>query len=142
MFMYVFSIIIIVVSNILYNICSKSIPEKANPFSSLFITYLTGAIITIIAFKFYKTDKGFFQSFEDLNWTSIVLGFSIVGLEFGYMMAYRAGWNISVGSLVANIILALMLIPIGILFFKEGFGINKILGIAFCILGLIFINKK
>ena len=142
MFMYVFSIIIIVASNILYNICSKSIPEKANPFSSLFITYLTGAIITIIAFKFYKTDKGFFQSFEDLNWTSIVLGFSIVGLEFGYIMAYRAGWGISIGSLVANILLAIMLIPIGILFFKEGFGINKILGIAFCIIGLILINKK
>lgn len=142
MFMYVFSIIIIVASNILYNICSKSIPEKANPFSSLFITYLTGVIITIIAFKFHKTDKGFFQSFQDLNWTSIVLGFCIVGLEFGYIMAYRAGWNISIGSLVANILLALMLIPIGMLFFKEGFGINKILGITFCILGLIFINKK
>lgn len=142
MFMYVFSIIIIVVSNTLYHICSKSIPEKANPFSSLIITYLTGAVIAVIAFKFYKTDKGFFQSFEDLNWTSIALGFCIVGLEFGYIMAYRAGWDVSVGSLVANIILALMLIPIGILFFKEGFGINKILGVAFCIIGLIFINKK
>jgi drug/metabolite transporter (DMT)-like permease len=140
--MYVFSIIIIVVSNILYNICSKSIPEKANPFSSLFITYITGAIITVIAFKFYKGDKGFFQSFEDLNWSSIVLGFCIVGLEFGYIMAYRAGWNISVGSLVANIFLALMLIPVGILFYKEGFGINKIFGIVMCIIGLIFINKK
>ena len=142
MFMYVFSIIIIVVSNILYNICSKSIPEKANPFSSLFITYITGAIITVIAFKFYKTDRGFFQSFEDINWASIVLGFCIVGLEFGYIMAYRAGWNISVGSLVANIFLALMLIPVGILFYKEGFGINKIFGIVLCIIGLIFINKK
>jgi drug/metabolite transporter (DMT)-like permease len=142
MFMYVFSIIIIVVSNILYNICSKSIPEKANPFSSLFITYITGAIITVIAFKFYKTDKGFFQSFEDLNWANIVLGFCIVGLEFGYIMAYRAGWNISVGSLVANIFLALMLIPVGILFYKEGFGLNKIFGIVLCIIGLIFINKK
>ncbi|NMM64003.1 EamA family transporter [Clostridium sp. P21] len=142
MFMYVFSIVIIVVSNIFYTICSKSTPEKANPFSSLFVTYLTGAIITIIAFKFYKTDKGFFQSFEDLNWTSIVLGFAVVGLEFGYMMAYRAGWNIGTGSLVANILLALMLIPIGVLFYKEGFGINKILGISFCIIGLIFINKR
>lgn len=142
MLMYVFSIIIIVVSNILYNICSKSIPEKVNPFSSLFITYITGAIITVIAFKFYKGDKGFFQSFEDLNWASIVLGFAIVGLEFGYVMAYRAGWNISVGSLVANIFLALMLIPVGILFYKEGFGINKIFGMLLCIVGLIFINKK
>lgn len=142
MFMYVFSIILIVISNIMYHICSKSIPEKANPFSALFITYITGAIITIIAFKFYKTDKGFFQSFEDLNWASILLGFCIVGLELGYTMAYRAGWNISIGSLVANIMVALMLIPIGILFFKEGFEINKILGIVFCIIGLIFINKQ
>lgn len=142
MFMYVFSIIIIVLSNILYNISSKSIPQKANPFSSLLITYLTGTIITIIAFKFYKTDKGFFQSFQDLNWTSVALGFGIVGIEFGYLMAYRSGWDISIGSLVANIILALILIPIGILFFKEGFGINKIFGIILCIIGLIFINKK
>lgn len=142
MSMYVFSIIIIVVSNIMYNICSKSIPAKANPFSSLLITYLTGAIISIIALNFYKTDKRFLQSFQDLNWASVALGFSIVGLELGYIMAYRAGWNISLGSLVANIVLAVMLIPIGILFFKEGFGLNKIFGIVLCILGLILINKK
>ena len=142
MSMYVFSIITIVVSNIMYNICSKSIPAKANPFLSLLITYLTGATISIIALNFYKTDKKFLQSFQDLNWASVALGFSIVGLELGYIMAYRAGWNISLGSLVANIILAVMLIPIGILFFKEGFDLNKIFGIVLCILGLILINKK
>ena len=139
--MYVFSIVLIVASNILYNICQKSTPQKANPFSALIITYLTAAILTFIVIMFYKTDKGFFESFKELNWTSIVLGVSIVGLEFGYLMAYRSGWNISVGSLVANIILALMLIPIGILFFKEGFELNKILGSAFRIIGLILINK-
>lgn len=142
MFMYVFSIVLIVGSNILYNICSKSIPEKANPFSSLFVTYLTGAFITLVAFVFYKSDKGFFETLGDLNWASIVLGFCIVGLEYGYIMAYRAGWNISIGSLVANIFLALMLIPIGIFFYKEGFGINQILGVVFCLIGLIFINKR
>ena len=142
MFMYVFSIALIVASNILYNICSKSIPEKANPFSSLFITYLTGAVVTLIAFQLTKTDKGFFKTLGDLNWTSIVLGVSIVGLEFGYIMAYRAGWNISIGSLVANIILALVLIPIGVFFYKEGFGTNQLLGIVICVIGLILINKK
>jgi uncharacterized membrane protein len=139
--MYVFSIVLIVTSNILYNLCQKSTPQKADPFSALFITYLTAAFFTVIIFIFNKTDKSFFQSFKDLNWTSIVLGVSIVGLEFGYLMAYRAGWKISVGSLVANIALALMLIPIGILFFKEGFGLNKILGAIFCIIGLVLINK-
>ena len=88
-----------------------------------------------------KPGKGLFQSVKELNWTSIILGFSIVGLEFGYLMAYRAGWKISLGSLVANIALALVLIPIGVLFFKEGFGYNKILGALFCIVGLVLINK-
>lgn len=43
---------------------------------------------------------------------------------------------------MANIAHALMLIPIGIFFFKEEFGTNKLLGILFCIMGLIFINKN
>jgi drug/metabolite transporter (DMT)-like permease len=139
--MYVFSIVLIVTSNILYNISQKSTPERVNPFIALIATYLVGTILAFISFQFYKTDKGFFQSFKDLNWTTIALGFSIVGLEFGYIMAYRSGWNISMGSLVANIILAICLIPIGVLFYKEGFDFNKLSGVALCIIGLILINK-
>jgi drug/metabolite transporter (DMT)-like permease len=141
MFMYVFSIALIVASNILYNICQKSTPERANPFAALFMTYLFAGVLTVAAFYANKTDKTFFQSFKELNWTSIALGVAIVGLEFGYIMAYRAGWNLSVGSLVAHIILAVALIPIGILFYKEGFGFNKVLGSMLCIAGLVLINK-
>lgn len=140
--MYIFSIILIVASNIMYNICQKSTPQKANPFSALLVTYLSAAILSLIAYLFYRTDKGFLQSFKELNWTSIALGVSIVGLEFGYLMAYRAGWNISIGSLVANIFLAVMLLPIGVFIFKENFSFGKILGAAFCIVGLVLINKK
>jgi drug/metabolite transporter (DMT)-like permease len=138
---YVFSIVLIVASNILYNLCQKLTPQKVNPFSALFITYVIAAVLTAIIFPFFKTDKGFFESIKELNWASIALGVSIVGLEFGYLMAYRAGWKISLGSLVANIALAVVLIPIGILFFKEGFGFNKVVGAAFCIIGLILINR-
>jgi len=141
MFWYVFSIVLIVASNVLYNICQKSTPQNANPFSALLITYLVAAFLAFIMFKFSHADKGLFQSFKGLNWTSLALGVAIVGLEFGYLMAYRAGWKISLGSLVANIALALMLIPIGILFYKEGFDINKIFGAVFCVIGLILINK-
>lgn len=139
--MYVLPIVLIVVSNIVYNVCQKSTPSNVNPFSALLITYLTAAILTLIASVFYKSEKGFLQSFNELNWTSVALGVAIVGLELGYLLAYRAGWNISVGSLVANIILAILLIPIGILFYKEGFALNQIIGVVFCMVGLILINK-
>lgn len=141
MFMYVFSIVLIVASNTFYNICQKSTPQNANPYSALLVTYLTAAFLTTVMLLFNKTGKGFFQSFAELNWTSILLGISIVGLELGYLLAYRAGWKISLGSLVANIALALVLIPIGIIFFKEGFNINKVFGAVFCLIGLILINK-
>ena len=140
--MYVFSIVLIVISNTLYNVCQKSTPEGANPFSSLLVTYLTASIITIITFLLFYNDKSLAQSFKELNWTSVVLGISIVGLEYGYLMAYRSGWNISEGSLVANILLALMLIPVGILFYKEGFALSKTLGVLFCIIGLLLLNKN
>ncbi len=142
MFMYVFSIGLIVASNVFYNICQKSISAKVNPLLSLLITYLTAAALTVIALIFSKTEKGLLNEFKELNWASFVLGFSIVGLELGYLFAYRAGWNISVGSLVANILLAIMLIPIGILLYKESFEITKVLGVVFCIIGLILINRK
>lgn len=141
MFMYVFSIILVVISNVLYHICQKTTPEKANPFIALFATYVTAAIITVIVFIFSKTEKTFFESIKELNWSSIVLGISIIGLELGYILAYRAGWNISIGSLVANIFLAVLLIPIGIIFFKEGFDVKKLYGVVLCIIGLILINR-
>ncbi len=142
MFMYVFSIVLIVGSNIVYNISQKSTPANANPFTALLVTYMTAGLLTGIAMLFFRGYEGFLRSFGQLNWTSAVLGISIVGLELGYLMAYRAGWNISVGSLVANITLALALIPVGIFMYQEGFGLNKLLGIGLCISGLIVINLK
>lgn len=141
MFIYVFSIVLIVASNVVYNIAQKSTPQNANPFAALLVTYFTAIAITLIAFFFNRSDKGLLQSFADLNWTSLVLGVAIVGLELGFLLAYRAGWNISVGSLVANILLALMLIPVGIIFYHEGFSVSKIIGAVFCIAGLLLINK-
>jgi drug/metabolite transporter (DMT)-like permease len=125
----------------MYNISQKSTPKDANLFSGLIVSYLVATIVTIILSMFFKAEKSIIHSFSNIHWTSIALGVSIVGVEFGYLLAYRAGWNISIGSLLANILLALMLIPVGIIFYKEGFEINKLLGIILCIVGLIIISK-
>ena len=141
MFNYIFPIVLSVLSNVVYNIAQKSTPQDANPYAALLVTYLTAIVLTLMAFLADKPEKGYLQSFGDLNWTSVVLGFAILGLEFGFLLAYRAGWDISVGSLVANILLAVALIPIGIFFYHEGFSLYKIIGAVFCIAGLIMINK-
>jgi len=81
------------------------------------------------------------DSLKELNWTSLVLGICVVTLEFGYITAYRYGWNISVASVVANITLGILLIPVGILFYKEILTANHLVGIGLCFAGLFFINR-
>jgi len=38
-----------------------------------------------------------------LNWTSFALAFAIAGVEIGFLLAYRAGWNISLGAIASNV---------------------------------------
>ena len=70
------------------------------------------------------------------------LGVVLVGLELGFLLAYRANWNLSYAALVANIIVALVFIPIGLLVFKEKVTLTNILGVFVCVAGLVMINLK
>ncbi len=142
MFIYLFSIVIIVISNLVYHISQKSTPEKLNPFLTLFITYIVATIITGLLLIFVKPDKGFSNSLKDVKWTAFALGVAIVGLEVGYLIAYRSGWNISLCSLVSNTTVALLLIPIGFLFYGEHIPPLKMIGIILSITGLVFIYLK
>ncbi|WP_407424770.1 EamA family transporter [Methanobrevibacter sp.] len=62
------------------------------------------------------------------------------GFEVGYVFVYRAGWQVSNATVVANIGLACVLIVVGYLLYKENVSIRQILGIIVCMIGLILIN--
>ena len=96
MILYYTSIFIIVFSNVLYHISQKSTSKGINPFFTLLITYITATLITGLALILYHPDKSETISLRDLKWTSFALGFAVVGLEVGYLLAYRSGWNISI----------------------------------------------
>ena len=85
---------------------------------------------------------GSFREFGKLNWSPIVLGIAIVGLEAGFIYAYKAGWQISTASIVQSSVLAVVLIFVGFLLYKEALTWNKLLGAAICLVGLVFINFK
>lgn len=140
---YVLPIVLIVASNVFYNVCTKSTPANANPFASLLVTYLVSAAAAGVLLLFTSMGRdGVLVQFKGINWTSYALGLSLVGLEFGYIQAYRAGWNISVGSLVANICLAAVLVMVGVLFYKEKITLYQLFGMVLCATGLVFINKR
>jgi drug/metabolite transporter (DMT)-like permease len=77
-----------------------------------------------------------------VGWPSVALGAVIVGLELGFLLAYRAGWNLSLASLVSNTTVALLLIPVGLLLFKEELKPVHIVGVLLALVGLVLVGQK
>ncbi len=141
--LFVFSILLAALSSVMYHVIQKVTPSNANPALALFVTYgvsMLGCLVLLAAL--YPLKGGLAQEIKRLNWASIALGFSLIGLELGALLAYRAGWNLSLASMVINVTAALLLIPIGLLLFKEKLTLTSALGIVFCLVGLILINWK
>ena len=46
----IFPMVLVVLANTMYNICTKSTPGDVNPFVTLIFTYVTATIVTIILF--------------------------------------------------------------------------------------------
>jgi len=136
----VWPILLVILSNIFYHICSKSTPTGVQPMASLIVTYLVAAAVTAVLYFFTSPTKNLLQDIKSVNWTSLALGIAVVGLEFGYLQVYRAGWNISVGSLIANIGLAIGLAFVGVLLYHENISPKQIVGIFMCLAGVAFIS--
>lgn len=134
-------IIIVTLSNVFYNICAKETPHGVNPFASLAVTYVVAAALCIALFYATADQSSLTKELTKINWATPLLAACIVGLEFGYILLYRAGWPINIGSLVTNIALALILLVIGTLFYHENFSIQKVLGFFLCSGGLALLLR-
>ena len=113
-----------------------------DPFASLTVTYLVGAAVSGILYFLLGTSTNLLKEYSKLNWAPVVLGVVIVGLEAGYIFAFKAGWQISTAQVVQAAILAGVLLFVGYLLYHEALTWNKILGIVICLVGLVFINLK
>ena len=142
MLSYIWPIVLVVISNTLYQVCAKSVPEGMNPLASLTVTYLVGAVVSCAMYFILNRNANLFREIRLTNWAPIVLGVVIVGLEVGFIYAFRAGWQISMAQIVSSAILAVILIFVGYLLYHEAITWNKIVGIIICLAGLVLINYR
>ena len=129
---YFWPLILVVASNSVYHICAKSLPESVDPLASLTVTYLIGSIFSGILY--FVTNRGGANLLY-------LLGLAIVGLEAGSMHAYKAGWPVSAFQVSSAAGIATILVFIGYLVYHEAITVNKLVGLALCLVGLFFLNK-
>ena len=142
MFNYIWPLAMVVIANIVYQICAKSVPADLNAFASLTVTYTVGALVSLVLF--FVTNKGgsLIAEYGKLNWVPFVFGVVLVGLEVGFIYAYKAGWQVSTAAIVQSSFLAVALIIVGALLYHEAVTWNKVVGVVVCLIGLVFINYK
>lgn len=140
MFKMILPIALLVLSNTFYNITQKKTPADANAFLSLAVTYAVAGVACLLIFLIGYREASFSEELKKLNWTSLALGVIIIGLEFGYILAYRAGWDVSRAPLVSNCCLAVVLVFVGIFVFRESVTVKQIIGMAVCVTGLVIVT--
>lgn len=134
------SILIIIVSSLLYHVAQKATPSDINPLISLIITYFVAMIICIIVYIMSQQKGDIVEDFKKVNWAIFALGIAVLGIEIGFLYAYRAGWNISKANLLTSSMIVILLIPIGILFYNEKITLVNLVGVVCCIFGVGLIN--
>ena len=107
--------------------------------ASLTVTYLVAAAASA-ALYFILGGRHLVKEYGALNWSPFALGVVIVGLEAGFIFAYKAGWQVSTASIVQSAFLAVALIFVGYLVYHEALTWNKLAGVLICLAGLAVIN--
>ncbi len=142
MYLFYFSITLAICSSALYHFVAKSTPSNVNFSVSLLVTYAVALAVTLITALLFPADNGFAAELKNLNWASFLLAIAIVGIEFGFLLTYRAGWNLGIAAVLVNVVASLILVPVAIFIFKDKISWINILGIFVCLAGLVMLNWK
>lgn len=138
---YLWPLAIIVFSNIVYQICTKGIPQQMNTYASMTVTYAVATLFSAIMFFVTTRGSNILNEFRFSNWATVILGIVITGLEVGFIYAYKAGWKVSTLATVTNAFLAIGLLVLGFFMYHENISLTKIVGVLICLVGLWFINR-
>ena len=101
------------------------------------VTVLFAGVLVLAPGEFAWRDE-----MRQLNWTAIALALAIIGLDLGFILLYRTGFEVSLGALVTQTAAAMLLVGIGMLVFREKLDFTHGLGIVLCLAGLWLVNRR
>ncbi len=140
--LFVLSMVILVLSAATYQLAAKFIPHALSPWHVLTIVYLIGVVLSLIASFIDTSEQTLWQTLRASNWAVFVLGFAVVGIEAGYLLAFRSGWRLNVTGVFSNTAAAILLFPMGVLILKERMTTLNIVGLVVALLGLFLIVRR
>lgn len=134
-------IALVIVGNLLYHLGQRAIPREANPVMATLAAYIVALIATLATIPVLARDVSLSGAWRTVNASSVAVGVGAVAIELGFLLAYRAGWQLSDASVTANIILAVVLLALGALVFREPVSVSRMSGVVLCLCGLWLVTR-
>ena len=134
--------LIAIVGQVLYHVTQKSISTSAHPVISLLTFYLVAALFTLPLFWLFPVTGSVTEEIQKLNWAVYGVAASIVMIEIGFLLAYRAGAELSSAAVLTASVVAVSTLIMGALFFRESLSVMKVAGIALCLGGIGLMTWK
>lgn len=138
----IIAFMIAIAGQILYHVTQKSISAGAHPVVSLLTFYLVAAVLTLPLFWLFPVTASVIGEIQKLNWAVYGVAASIVMIEIGFLLAYRAGAELSSAAVLTASVVAVSTLIIGALFFRESLSVMKVAGIALCLGGIGLMTWK
>lgn len=136
--MYLSALLLAVAGSVIYHLSLKHVPQAVNPFLTLAVSYGLAMLLCLVGMLFSPGSR----SLLAVNWSSSGVALGILGIELGFLLAYRAGWQMGVASLSANVISTLVLLPLGFLLFREQPSLLRLGGAMVSLTGLWLMLQK
>jgi len=137
-----FPLALVVLSNVAYHFGQKSVPRAAHPVMAAMAMYTVAMLGALVALPLVPPALTRAGAAATLHWSVVLIGLGILGVEIGFLLVYRAGFEISTASLTASVVLALALVPIGVLAFREPWNASRLAGLVLSLAGLWLLNRR
>jgi hypothetical protein len=133
-------LLLVVCGSLMYHVAAKSVPNTIEPFGALIGVYGTALIASLVVYTVAR--RGVLPGMSSL-WhpTVAAVGIGALLIELGFLVSYRAALPVSTTSVMANGAVALLLLPIGALFFSEAITLIRVSGVALCLVGLWLLQR-
>ncbi len=133
---YVWTISLAIVSQVAYHVGQKSVPRGATPFLVLAIAYAGAFLLCVVGLAVSGSMPSAAQLRASAGWPTWVLVVSVLGIEIGFLLAYRSGWPVNLAFAVASTASVVALALLGTTFFGNPLTARRALGLALACVSL------
>jgi len=134
-------LLLVVGGSVMYHLSAKSIPAAFDPMAALiglYATALAGALVVVAVTRAWRATAAPLRLWHP---TIAMVGVGALLIEMGFLLAYRGGLAVSTTSVVANGIVAVLLVTLGSLWFGEPFTLVKVVGVLLCLAGVGLLQR-